>query len=312
MKSLQRSLKKWRDKNVRFEKQFSKLRREILSDVEIQTFLQAYPHLSKETIDKHLHILYEYKMQSIRCAKCSSLKQCSNILKGYTPRLTAKGQTIHISYVKCKRLLQAEEKQQQQKLIEGIYIPKEILEATFERIEPDPKRVDAIREMTRFIDQLKEQEMPQKGIYFSGPFGVGKTFLLGALANKLKEYRLSTTIIYMPEFVRSIRESIKDDSINEKINYFKRADVLMLDDIGAETQSAWFRDEVLGSILQYRMMERLPVFFTSNYTMDQLEEQLSKTTRGDIERVKAGRIMERIRQVSREVKVSGRNRRYED
>src|SRR5699024_12021798 len=76
------------------------------------------------------------------------------------------------------------------------------------------------------------------------------------------------------------------------------ADVLMLDDIGAETQSAWFRDDILGSILQYRMMEQLPVFFTSNYTMDQLETILSTTSKGGIEEVKAGRIMERIKQVS--------------
>src|SRR5690625_6268764 len=81
----------------------------------------------------------------------------------------------------------------------------------------------------------------------------------------------------------------------------------MIDDIGAETQSAWFRDEVLGSILQYRMMEKLPVFFTSNYSLEQLEKQLSKTTRGGVEKVKAGRIMERIRQVSKEVSLFGDN-----
>src|SRR5690625_63994 len=115
-------------------------------------------------------------------------------------------------------------------------------------------------------------------------------------------------LIYMPEFVREIRDSFKDDSVNEKINYFKNADVLMLDDIGAETQSAWFRDEVLGSILQYRMMERLPVFFTSNYNMDQLELQLAVTTRGGLEKVKEGRIMVRIRKVSEPIQLSSRNR----
>src|SRR5699024_4393739 len=87
----------------------------------------------------------------------------------------------------------------------------------------------------------------------------------------------------------------------EKIDAFKNADVLMLDDIGAETFSAWFRDEVLGSILQYRMMERLPMFFTSNYTMEQLEEILASSTKGTVEKVKERRIMERIHQVSTEV-----------
>src|SRR5699024_7759224 len=115
-------------------------------------------------------------------------------------------------------------------------------------------------------------------------------------------------LIYMPEFVREIKSSLRDDSVDETMNFFKQADVLMLDDIGAEMQSARFRDEILGSILQYRMMERLTVFFTSNYSLEQLERLLA-TTRDGIERVKAGRNIERIKQVSKEVLVDGYNRR---
>src|SRR5690625_5992284 len=93
--------------------------------------------------------------------------------------------------------------------------------------------------MTDFLDEVDNNtnELPKQGIFFSGPFGIGKTYFLGAVANKLKEYNISTTLIYMPEFLREIRDSIRDDSINEKVNHFKQADVLMLDDIGAETQS---------------------------------------------------------------------------
>jgi len=116
-------------------------------------------------------------------------------------------------------------------------------------------------------------------------------------------------LIYMPEFVREIKTSIQDNSINEKIDYFKNTDVLMFDDIGAETQSAWIRDEILGSILQYRMMEQLPVFFTSNYNLKQLEQHLANTNRGGVEEVKAGRVIERIKQVSKEVSLDGENRR---
>src|SRR5699024_4019588 len=105
------------------------------------------------------------------------------------------------------------------------------------------------------------------------------------------------------------RDAIRDNNVQEKIDAFKNADVLMLDDIGAETFWAWFRDEVLGSILQYRMMERLPMFFTSNYKMEQLEEILASSTKGTVEKLKVCRIMERIRQVSKEVVLSEYNLR---
>ena len=62
--------------------------------------------------------------------------------------------------------------------------------------------------------------------------------------------------------------------------------MLLLDDIGAENTSNWSRDEVLGPILQYRMENHLPTFFTSNLTMDELEEALSTTSSG-VDRVNA-------------------------
>lgn len=84
---------------------------------------------------------------------------------------------------------------------------------------------------------------------------------------------------------------------------------MILDDIGAEFLSSWFRDEILGAILQYRMMERLPVFFTSNYTPEELETMLSQSGRGKMEQLKSARIMERIRQVSEPVEINGKNYR---
>ncbi|MBC5637495.1 primosomal protein DnaI [Ornithinibacillus sp. BX22] len=308
MKPVQSTLKKWMDRNDNFQENYNRIKNEVLSDPEIKDFLSLYPELPQRDIEKNLIKLYEYKSQSKQCEHCASLGGCKNMIKGYSPILRVEDNEIHLSYEKCHSRIVYEKEQEQKNLIQSLYMPKEILEATIDGIDDDPHRSKAIREIITFIGQVKNG-LPQKGLYLYGPFGVGKTYFLGAIANELKKYNISSMLIYMPEFVREIKSSIKDDSINEKIDYFKKADVLMLDDIGAETQSAWFRDEVLGTILQYRMMERLPVFFTSNYSMDQLEEHLAKTNRGDIEAVKAGRIMERIKQVSKEVPIFASNRR---
>lgn len=312
MKSVQSTLQKLFQSNERLQKQYAEISKKVLANPNIQAFIQSNKEVTGEMIERNLSKLYEYHTQSIQCENCSSYSNCKNIVQGYTPKLTIENNDIHIVYEKCSSRIAWEKREQTNRLIDSLYMPKEILQATIDELDFSPGRAQAIKEMTDFLDQVVENPniLPKQGIYFSGPFGVGKTYFLGAIANRLKEYNISSTLIYMPEFLREIKDSIKDDSINEKVNYFKQADVLMLDDIGAETQSAWFRDEILGSILQYRMMEQLPVFFTSNYTMDQLEHQLATTTRGDVERVKAGRIMERIRQVSKEVEITGDNRRY--
>lgn len=308
MKPVQSTLKKWMNDNKNFKENYVKIKREVLEDPEIKEFLTLHPELPRQEVDKNLIKLYEYKTQSKQCDKCQSLGTCINMVKGYSPILKTENNEIHLQYEKCHNRITFEKQKEQQKLIQSLYMPKEILEASIDKIDSESKRNVAIKQMANFIEKAKTG-IPAKGLYFYGPFGVGKTYFLGALANRLKEDNISSMIIYMPEFVREIKASLKDDSINTKVEYFKNAEVLMIDDIGAESQSAWFRDEILGSILQYRMMERLPVFFTSNYSLDQLEDQLAKTNRGAVETVKAGRIIERIKQVSTEVHISGENRR---
>ena len=85
-------------------------------------------------------------------------------------------------------------------------------------------------------------------------------------------------------------------------------DLLLLDDIGAESVSAWSRDEILGPILQYRMEEKLPTFFTSNLSIDELEKFLAINS-SSVERVKARRIVERIRQLTVNLELISENRR---
>lgn len=307
MKPIQSSLKRWMKNNENFQANYEQVKQDVLNHPEIKAFLSQHPDLTEKEIEKNLIKLYEYTTQSRQCHLCSCFEKCKNMLQGYTPVLEVRNKEIHIMYEKCPNRLMYEKEKEQRDLIHSLYVPKDILEASIDNIENDDKRGAALRELLKFVEKAK-QGLPKKGIYFSGPFGVGKTYFLGALANELKKYQISSMLIYMPEFNREIKSSLRDDSLNQKIDFFKKADVLMLDDIGAEMQSAWFRDEILGSILQYRMMEGLPVCFTSNLTLEQLQEELA-STRDGVETVKAGRIIERIKQVSVEIPVGGRNRR---
>lgn len=308
MEPVQSSLKKWMRQNENFKEHYEKIRAEVLNDPEIREFLSLHPELSDREIEKNLIKFHEFKSQSKQCNRCKNYGSCINMVKGYSPVLHVKEAEIHLSYEMCHSRIEYEKNSEQEKLISSLYMPKDILNATLANIDQgEGTRKDAIVQLSQFLAEA-EKQLPKKGLYFYGSFGIGKTFLLGAAANYLKELGYSSMLIYMPEFVREMKNSINDGTLNKKIDFFKKADILMLDDIGAETQSAWFRDEILGSILQYRMMEGLPVFFTSNFSIELLESQLAET-RGKVEEVKALRIIERIKQVTKEVQVEGRNRR---
>ena len=55
----------------------------------------------------------------------------------------------------------------------------------------------------------------------------------------------------------------------------------------------------------------LPTFFSSNMDMKQLEDHFAET-RNNLDEVKAKRLMERVRFLSKEVVVGGQNRRHQN
>ena len=130
--------------------------------------------------------------------------------------------------------------------------------------------------------------------------------------NELAKNNVKSVIIYWPEYLRSLKSSYSsssNDEFKDKYNEVKYAKLLLIDDLGAEGVTSWSRDEILGTILQYRMQENLPTFITSNLNIKELEEHLSITTSNKLEKVKAKRIIERIKQLTIDTQMIGENNR---
>lgn len=295
--------------NESFQKRYQEMRKAILNHPEIKAFLIEHEdELTPDTIEKNLSKLYEFTNQSKDCNKCSSLDGCINLMQGYHPHLVLSRGSIEVHYDKCPRKVMEDEQRKNEKLIQSLYVPKDILKASFANIDRDDERTEAIQKAVAFVLRYREGQAT-KGLYFYGQFGVGKSYLLGAIANELAQKKIPSMIVYVPELFRELKSSIGDSTLNEKLEAIKKEPILMLDDIGAETMSSWVRDEILGPILQYRMLDNLPTLFTSNMDFAGLEHHLTYSQRGEEEKLKARRIMERIKYLAEPVNVSGRNRR---
>ncbi|EWG10488.1 primosomal protein DnaI [Cytobacillus firmus] len=295
--------------NEGFQKRYEMMRNQTLNHPEVKAFIQTHrDELTSEMVEKSLSKLFEYTQQSKECNKCPSLEGCVNFMQGYHPELVIQRRSIDLKYDKCPRKIMHDEKRRNEKLIQSLYVPSDILHATFDSIYDDDDRIEAVDKAASFVMDYQPGSK-QKGIYFYGKFGVGKSYLLGAIANKLASRKVSSMIVYVPELFRELKNSIGDQTLNSKMETIKKAPVLMFDDIGAETMSSWTRDEILGPILQFRMQESLPTFFTSNFDLQGLEHHLSYSQRGEEEKMKARRIMERIKYLAEPVLVEGPNRR---
>lgn len=289
------------------------MRQEILENTAVQRFLAENDQLvNLEMVERSLPKLYEYISQSTECCNCGNTNQCTNYLTGFIPKLYITQGTIDVQYERCQQKIIEDERRNIESMISSMHMPKDVLRATLKDLQfDDPSRVDIANKAYDFIAQYKSSgELPSKGFYLYGEFGVGKSFVLGAIANELASLKVQTVVVFVPEFLREMKNSIHDQSLNDKIDYVKRAPVLMLDDIGAETLSSWTRDEILGTILHYRMSEQLPTFITSNFDYDGLEHHLAQNSRGDVEKVKAARIMERVKAITTPIKMGGKNHRH--
>ena len=285
---------------------------EIIENPAIQQFIsENEQEITKEVVDKGLGKLYEFAGQNHDCHNCTSVKTCENMMKGFLPKLILTRGGIDLDYVQCQQKLVEDRRNLVSNMISSMHMPKDVLKARLVDVEYDEDgRVIAGGFAREFINTIRETgELPAKGLYLYGQFGVGKSFMLGAMANELANLHIQTVLVYVPEFLKEMKNSIQDHSVNEKVDYVKKAPVLMMDDLGAETMSPWTRDEVLGTIFHYRMAENLPTFITSNLDYNELEEHLATTAKGDQDSVKAGRIMERIVSTTIPVKMTGKNRR---
>lgn len=263
----------------------------------------------KKELMKHTTKLEDCAKELSNCQKCKNILECKNSVTGYVYYPELVDNNLVFSYIPCKY---QKNLQEQTKWYENVYtfeIPREIKEASMKNIHTDDaERFQVIKWITDFLEKFK-QGLPTKGLYLTGNFGCGKTYLISAMLNELAKNNHQVAMIYYPELLRSLKESFKDyDEYNEKFNKIKRTELLLIDDIGAETTTSWGRDEVLGTILQYRMEQGLPTFFTSNLSLKELEEHLS-TSRSGVDKVKARRIIERIKQLTEVIELISANKR---
>ena len=258
-----------------------------------------------EHLMKHTSRLKVCAREHENCKNCKSLYNCQNSVRGFALCPKKQGERVDFEYVACKYKRQA--LSQEEKSCDYYEMPSSLKNIGMKDILLDDKdRVPIIKFLKNFYDTFQESPH-QKGLYLHGSFGSGKTFLICAMLNELAKKGVDICVVYYPKLLRSLKDSFATDFAS-RIEKLERVSVLFLDDIGAEAVTPWSRDEILGTILQYRMDASLPTFFTSNLTIEELEQNLSSTKNG-VELVKARRIVERIKELSSDMTLTSKSRR---
>lgn len=256
--------------------------------------------MSREEAMKYTSKLEKILFQLEKCRECKGLFECSSDYEGNVEYPTKIEDKFYFTYTPCKYTKAITDKKNKKKTETQIIANSRMKDIDI----TDKNRVKVIKWLKSFYDKY-DISKNMKGLYLHGNFGCGKTFLISCLLNELKiKKSASIEIVYFPETLRTLKDDW--DLFADKMFNYQNVDILLIDDIGAEKVTDWGRDEVLGTILQSRMNDKLPTFFTSNLNIKELEEHLSNNGK-DI--IKARRIIERIKQLSEDIEMISENKR---
>lgn len=169
-----------------------------------------------------------------------------------------------------------------------------------------------------FPSMYKDLHKKEEGVFLYGERGVGKTHLMAAIAREIildippylskgftDEYVNPgnyPVFISTPELLMQIRNCFNnknaEDGVTEEwlLDKYSRADVLMLDDLGAEKPTEWVL-QTLYLIIDRRYRNMKKTIVSSNYSLSQIAKRLDD------------RISSRIAGMCQIIKMTGKDRR---
>jgi DNA replication protein DnaC len=117
----------------------------------------------------------------------------------------------------------------------------------------------------------KYSEQPSGWLVITGPYGSGKTHLAAAIANYQSALGNPPLFVMVPDFLDHLRAAFNPSSptsYDRRFEEIRTAPLLVLDDLGTQSMTAWVREK-LYQLFNYRYNAELPTVIT---TADKIED----------------------------------------
>jgi len=238
------------------------------------------------------------------CENCKGLPCAKKSNKFFIPHVTVDEK---LGLIFEQRLCPLEKVKRRQKGLDKKYglakIPEEYLGKSFANYDVDANNEKAVKLAQILI------EKPEKGVYFYGGVGTGKTFLVSLMAQEILKRGREVVFTTIPTLSMQIRSTFKNTASfteSEILEKLYKVPTLILDDVGMEKPTR-FISATLSNIFNERYNARLQTIITSNYPLKELEEILNNPTDG--KSLDGTRFYDRCKQMCVPVELKGNSRR---
>jgi len=165
-----------------------------------------------------------------------------------------------------------QEAEREQRRIRAAQIPARYKECTLDAFEPSYPGADAslgrALQTARKFAETYPVDTAGRGLLFVGTAGLGKTHLaVGILRRLIQERGAKGLFCDYRELLKSIQNSYNPEVRHTELDLLKpvfAAEVLVLDDLGAQKPNEWVWDTV-ALILNTRYNDRQTTIITTNY-----------------------------------------------
>ena len=279
--------------------EIQKMKRESIyalsKEKNIQEFLKTY-HLNTSIMDDYWVEFLDYNDDYQLCQGCQSLQNCRKDNQGMKKNLVYRDGEVILELESC---LYGKALERRRLLLEKFVITNvndDILLTDLTSLEIVKKANSLSPNGQNILKYL--QEPNDKGLFLHGEMGTGKTTLLAGLMNSLAKKGKEIGFIHFPTYLIDLKASFSTGDTEYAMERLMKVDYLLLDGIGEENVTVWSRDEILLTILSYRLLNHLPTFFTSMYGYKDLKKVYT-IKKGD--EIRANTIISKLKALSIEI-----------
>lgn len=295
--------------NVQLNDDMIKERNELI--VQLQKNPNVQKFLSEHELPESFVEQFPFRIQKgmnnlKRCEKCIGLNSCTQPKKGEVNVLTYDGM-LRLQPMLCHYAKNFKNERNHLKKYWINQMPEHLHTVSLKQIDKKKESADYLRALSEVTMNLIDS---QEGLFLYGAVGTGKTYLAACIANYYARKGNTVVFVQTSSWISRMKGMLNDpDGFERDLEMLKRADVVILDDIGAESVTPWVRDELLFTVLNERMENHKLTYFTSNEDLKTLEDHFAYSSMGE-EKMKAVRIMERVKKLSKPLEIKGKNRRF--
>lgn len=283
----------------------SELGKKLLRDKRIQKFLIEKKQSDNLVLEK-VSMFETWCHNLDKCINCPGLHACKQDENGYVLSLETDPllsfELKPCRYQKEKLEQTAHKKYFVMQDIHDAYLVADVRKLLDQKA--DSAYLESVKNIPNWLNDLK------RGLYLYGSLGTGKTYLAMAILNYFAKQNKKVAFVNCPNLAYQFYSSYtEDDNRATKLEQLRNAYCIVIDDIGAETYSSYFRDEILFPLLNDRMEKHKITLFTSNHDLNALNNHFRFNQKGDDEALKAKRLIERIERLTDGLIIGGLNRR---